>query len=149
MMEYPLISKELLLPLRLGHGLFNFSVMLMFFYIARFGLVIRRARQKGEPRPIEAIKRHRKLGPILAILGTLGFGAGITLVLLDTGDILKYPAHLTVGVIIVTLLLATYLISRKITGQDPSPFRQAHFYLGLAILSFYVVEVFLGLGVLL
>jgi hypothetical protein len=148
-MEYPLISKELLPPLRLAHGLFNFSVVVLFFYTARFGLVIRRARQRGESRPAAAIRRHRKLGPILAVLGALGFSAGLILVLLDTGNILKYPSHLLVGVIIVSLLLATFLVSRKITGAEASPLRQAHFLLGLAILSLYVVQVFLGLGVLL
>jgi len=148
-MQFPLISEKLLPPLRLAHGLFNFSVMLMFFYTARFGLQIRRARLKGEKRSPFAIKRHRKLGPILAILGGLGFCAGLTLVLLDTGNIIKYPAHLTVGATIVSLLLATFLVSRKITGTGPSPYRQVHFLLGLAILSCYVVEVILGLGVLL
>jgi len=148
-MRYPLIGEGLLPPLRLAHGLFNFSVMLMFYYTASLGLKIRRARQKGEKRPPALIKRHRKLGPILAVLGTLGFCAGLTLVLLDTGNILKYPAHLTVGATIVSLLLATFLVSRKIKGTGPSPYRQTHFLLGLAILSFYLVEVILGLGVLL
>ena len=148
-MEYPLISKELLTPLRLAHGLFNFSVVLLFFYTARFGLLIRRARQKGAPRPTAAIRRHRKLGPILASLGAMGFGAGLTLILLDTGNILKYPVHLLVGTIIVALLLTTFLVSRKIAGPEASPFRQAHFLLGLAILSLYLLEVLLGLGVLL
>lgn len=148
-MEYPLISKELLTPLRLAHGFFNFSVMLMFFYTARFGLQIRRARQKGAPRPTAAIRRHRKLGPILASLGAMGFGAGLTLVLLDTGNVLKYPAHLLVGVILVALLLATFLVSRKISGTEASPIRKTHFLLGLTILSLYLLEVLLGLGVLL
>lgn len=148
-MEYPLISKELLTPLRLGHGLFNFSVVLLFFYTARLGLMIRRARRAGAQRPTAAVKRHRKLGPILATLGALGFGAGLTLVLLDTGNILKYPAHLLVGTIIVALLLATFLVSRKITSPEASPYRQTHFLLGVAILSLYLVEVVLGLGVLL
>lgn len=148
-MEYPLISKELLTPLRLGHGLFNFSLVLLFFYTARFGLLIRRARQKGAPRPVAAIRRHRKLGPILAGLGLLGFAAGLILVLLDTGNILKYPAHLAVGACLVALLLATFLVSRKITGPAASPFRQVHFLLGVAILALYLLEVLLGLGVLL
>lgn len=148
-MEYPLISKEILTPLRLAHGLFNFSVVLSFFYTARFGLLIRRARMKGAPQPVTAIRYHRKLGPILASLGAMGFVAGITLILLDTGNILKYPAHLLVGVILMALLLTTFLVSRKISGPEASTFRQAHFLLGLAILSLYLLEVLLGLGVLL
>lgn len=147
-MEYPLISRELLADLRIVHGLFNFAVMLMFFYTARYGLMIRRARKNGAPLPVAAAIRHRMLGPILALLGGLGFTVGLTLVLLDTGDPLKYPAHLLGGIALVTLLLATYLVSRKIKGPN-SPYRDTHFRLGLAILTLYVVEVFLGLGVLL
>jgi hypothetical protein len=103
----------------------------------------------GESRPTAAIRRHRGLGPILAGLGALGFTFGLTLILLDTGNILKYPHHLLVGVIIVTLLLTTWLVSRKIIGTGASPFREAHFLLGITILALYVVEVLLGLGVLL
>lgn len=148
-MEYPLISKELLFPLQLAHGLFNFLVGLLFFYTGSLGLLIRRARQKGTLRPTATVKRHRKLGPILAGLGALGFCAGLTLVLIDTGNILKYPAHLAVGVVLVSLLLTTFLVSRKIIGTGASPFRQAHFLLGLTILSLYLLQVILGLGVLL
>lgn len=147
-MEYPLISRELLADLRIGHGLFNFSVLLLFFYTARYGLIIRRARTNGAPLPVAAMRRHRYLGPRLAVLGGLGFGAGLTLVLLDTGNILKYPAHLLAGTAIVTLLLTTFLVSRKIKGPN-SPYRNTHYQLGLAILTLYLVEVFLGLGVLL
>lgn len=148
-MEYPLISKGLLPPLRLAHGLFNFLVVLLFFYSASLGLRIRRARRNNGPRPGDAIRYHRKLGPILTVLGVMGFGAGLTLVLLDTGDFLKYPAHLLVGAVIVTLLLITFLVARKIVGPQASPWRQGHFLLGLAILSLYLVEILLGLGGLL
>jgi len=147
-MEYPLISRELLADLRIVHGLFNFTVMLLFFYTARYGLTIRSARRNGTPLPVAAVIRHRTLGPVLALLGGLGFVAGLTLVLLDTGDIFKYPAHLAVGTAIVALILTTFLVSRRIRGQN-SPHRDTHFRLGLAILTLYVVEVFLGLGVLL
>lgn len=147
-MEYPLISRELLSGLRLVHGGFNFTILVMFCYTARLGWKIRRARQKGEPLPLPAMRRHRQLGPILAPLGGLGFAAGLTLVLLDTGNILKYPAHLLVGVAIITLLLTTFLVSRKIKGSD-GPYRDIHFRLGIGILGLYLVEVFLGLGVLL
>jgi len=148
-MEFPLISRELLFPLRLAHGLFNFSVMLLFFYTASLGLRIRHARTKGLDRPMATVKRHRKLGPVLACVGALGFFAGITLVFIDTGNILKYPAHLIVGAILVGLLATTFLISRKIKGIEASSWRQVHFFLGLSILSLYLLEVFLGLGVLL
>jgi len=148
-MEFPLISQKLLTPLRLGHGIFNLSLVILFFYTARLGLQIRKARKQGQPRPALAIKRHRKLGPVLAALGPLGFGVGIILVLIDTGNIFKYPAHLSVGIIIVALLVSTFLVSRKITTPKASPFRQTHFLLGLTILTLYLLEVILGLGVLL
>lgn len=147
-MEYPLISRELLPGLRLVHGVFNFAVLVMFCYTASLGWKIRRARHNGAPLPLPAMRRHRYLGPKLAILGGLGFVAGLTLVLLDTGNILKYPAHLLVGITIITLLLATFLVSRKIKGSN-SPYRDTHFRLGIAILALYFVEIFLGLGVLL
>lgn len=147
-MEYPLISRELLADLRIVHGLFNFAVVLLFFYTARYGLMIRRSRKNGVPMPVAAVIRHRTLGPILALLGGLGFAAGLTLVWLDTGNLLKYPAHLLTGAAIVTLILTTFLVSRKIRGPN-SPYRDTHFRLGVAILTLYVLEVFLGLGVLL
>lgn len=146
-MEYPLLDQQLLANLRLLHGLFNFSVVLLFFYLARLGLGIRKARRTNAPLPLRAIRQHRRLGPILAALGGLGFAAGLTLVWLDTGNLLKYPAHLLVGLAIVALLLSTVLVSRRIKGPN-SPPRELHFRLGLAILSLYVLEVFLGLGVL-
>jgi hypothetical protein len=88
------------------------------------------------------------MGPVLAILGGLGFLEGLTLVLLDTGNVLEFPPHFVTGLSIVVLLIATYRISRDIKGPD-SPFRTPHFVLGVAILCLYLVNVFLGIGVLL
>ncbi len=147
-MKFPLIDRELLDYLRLVHGFFNFSVMLMFFYTASLGWRVRRARLARTPPPARLVRRHRRLGPVLALLGAAGYCAGLTLVLLDTGNILKYPAHFLVGSTIVTLLLTTFLVSRKIKGAN-SPYRLPHFLLGLTILTLYLVEVTLGLGVLL
>ncbi len=147
-MEYPLISRELLAGLRLGHGTFNLAVLVVFCYTARLGWMIRQARKNSMPMPLRAVRRHRRLGPILAPLGGLGFAAGLILVLLDTGNIIKYPTHLLVGSAIITLLISAFLVSRKIRGQN-SPYRDTHFRLGIAILGLYLVEIFLGLGVLL
>lgn len=147
-MEYPLIDRQLLSNLRLAHGAFNTVVMLLFFYHARLGFGIRRARLSRTPLPLPAIKRHRKMGPVLAVLSGLGFLAGLTLVLLDTGNVLEHPAHLFVGAAIVALIVTTFVISRKIKGTD-SPLRTPHFVIGIAILCLYLVEVFLGIGVLL
>lgn len=119
--------------------------MLFFLYHARFGLTIRRARTKRAPLP--AIKRHRKMGPFLALAGAIGYCAGLTLVLLETGNVLEYPPHFITGSLIVVLLITTYIMSRRIKGQE-SPLRTPHAYIGIAILCLYAVEVFLGIGVL-
>lgn len=147
-MQDPLISRELIAIFKLVHGFFNLTVMLLFFYHARNGILIRRARTGKTPLPIAAIKRHRRMGPVLAILGGAGFSAGLILVTLDSGNILQYPAHLFVGVAIVLLLFFSYRISRKIAGPG-APMRDLHYRLGLAILTLYLVNVVLGIGVLL
>ena len=147
-MQYPLIDRQLLSNLRLVHGAFNTVVMLLFLYHGRLGFSIRRARTSHAPLPFPAIKLHRKMGPVLTLLGGLGFCIGLTLVLLDTGNILEYPAHFFVGAAIAILLVTTFFLSRKIKGPD-SPLRTPHFILGIAILCLYLIEAFLGIGVLL
>jgi len=147
-MEYPLIDRQLLSYLRLAHAGFNSLVMLTFFYHARLGMTIRRARKAHGPLPFPLIKRHRREGPILAALGIAGFCIGFTLVMLDTGRVLEYPSHFLAGCTIVLCLITTFVLSRKIKGPD-SPYRTPHFYLGIAILCLYLIEAVLGLGVLL
>jgi cytochrome b561 len=110
--------------------------------------MIRRARMAHGPLPFPVIKRHRKGGPVLSALGIVGFCIGFTLVMLDSGKVLQFPLHFVVGCVIVFCLIATFIISRKIKGPD-SPYRTPHFYLGIAILCLYLINVVLGLGVLL
>ena len=147
-MGYPLIERELLSYLRLAHGIFNFSVMLMFLYQGWLGFTIRRARRVPSPLPLRAITRHRAFGPVLTLLGGSGFCAGLALVLLSTGNILEHPPHFFAGTLIAVLLIATYWISRNIKGTD-SPLRTPHFILGIAIVCLYLVNALLGIGVLL
>jgi hypothetical protein len=147
-MPYPLINRQLLADLRLLHGVYNAIMMLFFLYQGQLGFGIRRARKTGALPPIPKIKRHRRMGPVLVILGGLGFLEGLTLVLLDTGNILEYPPHFFIGLTIVVLLIATYKISRDIRGPGAS-FRTPHFVLGVAILCLYFVNVLIGIGVLL
>ena len=147
-MEFPLISRELIANLKLVHGLFNLTVMFLFFYHARNGLLIRRARTGNTPFPLQAVKQHRRMGPVLALLGGAGFSAGLMLTWLDTGNLLKYPPHLFVGLAILLLLVVTYRVSRKIAGPSKSE-RDLHYRLGIAILALYLVNIFLGVGVLL
>jgi hypothetical protein len=146
-MQYPLIDRELLASLRLVHAAFNSGMMLLFFYHGWLGITIRRARKAKAPLPLPAVKRHRMMGPVLAFLGVFGFFIGFTLVLLDTGRVLEYPAHLFTGLAIVLLLIMTWVVSRKIKGPN-SPFRTPHFVIGIVILCLYLVEAFLGIGVL-
>lgn len=146
-MQYPLVDKQLLSSLRLVHGSYNSLVTLLFFYHGWLGITIRRARMSKAPLPFAAIKRHRKTGPALTIMGGIGFLIGFTLILLDTGNVLQYPPHFLVGCTIVLCLLSTFLISRKIKGPD-SPYRTPHFVLGIAILCLYLIQVFLGIGVM-
>jgi len=146
-MQHPLIDPKLLASLRLVHGSYNSIVATLFFYHGWLGITIRRARKSKAPLPFAAIKRHRRTGPFLVVMGGLGFLIGLTLVLLDSGNVLQFSAHFLVGCIIVLCLLFTFLISRKIKGPD-SPYRTPHFVLGIAILCLYLVEVFLGVGVL-
>jgi hypothetical protein len=147
-MQFPLISLELIADLRLGHGLFNLTVMLLFCYQARNGLLIRWARQAQAPPPLLAIKRHRRLGPLLALLGVAGFAAGLILAILHAGMVLLYPLHFSVGVAILFALFLTYRVSRTIVGPDDLP-RNRHFQLGIALLALYLVNVVIGVGVLL
>jgi len=147
-MQFPLISRELIVNLKLVHGLFNLTVMLLFFYHARNGFLIRRARTGNISLPLQAVKRHRRMGPVLVLAGGAGFSAGLILTFVDTGKLLKYPPHLFVGIAIVLLLFSTYRVSRKIAGSSPAE-RYLHYRLGLAILALYPVNVVLGIGVLL
>ncbi len=146
-MRYPLISRHILSNLRLVHACYNTSIMLLFFYHGWLGLTIRRQRRAKAPLPFPMIRRHRKMGPVMIVLGVLGFFIGLTLVLIDTGRVLEYPPHLFTGLVIVFLLLTIYAVSRKIKGTD-SPYRTPHFILGIILLCLYLIEVFLGIGVL-
>lgn len=147
-MQYPLIAKELLVPLRLSHGVYNLSMLLLFLNQGYLGIAIRRARKAHTPLPFPVIRRHRKRGPVLAGMGMFGFFYGLALILLDTGNILEYPPHFFAGSLIVLMLIAGMMTSNRIKGQE-SPYRNRHFAAGILILCLYVLNSLLGLGVLL
>lgn len=136
--------RELIPYLKLMHGVFNASVLILFVYQGMLGLKIR----TSGSRPFDTIKRHRKIGPFAAALGISGFIAGMTLVLLDAGRILKYPLHFLTGLLIVILILTTWIISGKIKGPDPA-LRNRHFAIGVMIIVIYCIQAVLGLGILL
>ncbi len=129
------------------HGSFNSLLVLVFFYQAGMGLAIRRGRKRGEP-SVKAMRRHRRLGPFLVVLGIFGYCAGLILVLIDKGRVLEYPLHLIVGSVIVLFLLGQYAVSRKIKGPE-SPWRTPHLAIGASIIVLYVLQVVMGVGVLL
>lgn len=95
----------------------------------------------------KTIKRHRKIGPILALMGVIGFFAGAALIYLDYGRLLKYPLHFLTGLAISLSIVTTFFISKKIKGSD-SLWRNLHFRLGILILSLYPIQAFLGVGIL-
>jgi hypothetical protein len=132
---------------KLFHGSFNTLVAFSFMYQGWMGLAVRRGRKRGQPR-IEIVKRHRRLGPILVVLGALGFCAGLTLAIIDKGTILQYPLHVIVGSVIVLFILGQYTVSKKIKGPE-SPWRTPHLAIGMGIVVFYLFQILVGLSILL
>ena len=143
-----MIAREWIDLLRVLHGAYNASVALAFLYQGWLGLKIRKARRSGGAGDFGSIRRHRGNGPVLALLGALGYAAGATLITIDKGHLFEYPVHHFVGLVLVILLATTFLVSRKIKGAV-SPWRTPHFLLGLAILGAYLAQLLLGLNILL
>ena len=141
-----MIDKTLIEYAKVVHGSFNGAITLAFFYQAWLGQTIRRRRQVKAAPELTAIKRHRKIGPPLVLLGALGFLAGLMLVYIDLGHFLEYPLHFITGACITFCLIATYTISRKIRAGRS--WRTPHALLGALILLLYVAQVLIGLGVL-
>ncbi|HBB16461.1 MAG TPA: hypothetical protein DCZ97_05450 [Syntrophus sp. (in: bacteria)] len=133
---------------RVLHGAFNILVAVALLHQGWLGLKIRRARRKGGAKDFGVIKRHRGRGPVLALLGILGYAMGATLIAIDKGRLFEYPLHHVTGLSIVILLAMTFLVSRQIKGPD-SPWRTPHLLLGVAILGAYLAQLFLGLNILL
>ena len=142
-----MIDKQLIAYFRLVHGSYNTLMMVLFIYQGLLGLKIRKQRKVGGQMPFKIIKRHRKIGPILALMGVIGFFAGAALIYLDYGRLLKYPLHFLTGLAISLLIATTFFISKKIKGSD-SLWRNLHFRLGILILSLYPIQAFLGVGIL-
>ncbi|MBI4684326.1 MAG: DUF4079 family protein [Nitrospirae bacterium] len=142
-----MIDKQTIAYLRLVHGAYNTLMMFLFIYQGSLGLRIRRQRKAGGKPQFNIIKRHRKTGPVLAVMGIAGFFAGVTLAYLDYGHLLKYPLHFIIGWDIALLISATFFISGKIKGPDHK-WRNLHFSLGILILTLYPVQLFLGTGIL-
>ncbi len=93
------------------------------------------------------VKKHRTTGPVLTVLGLVGFISGVTIVFMHFGILIKYAFHFAVGSALVFCLIAAYASSRGIKAGVPDG-RIEHFAFGLSVLSLYSVQVFLGLGIL-
>jgi FtsH-binding integral membrane protein len=131
---------------KLAHGSFNALLVLVFLYQAWMGLTIRRGRKRGEPQ-VSAMRRHRRLGPFLVVMGLLGYCLGLLLVYIDKGRLLEYPPHLAVGSLIVLFLLGQYAVSRKIKGPESS-WRTPHLAIGVGLICLYVLQIVIGIAVL-
>ncbi len=142
------MDRAVLGDLRLLHGSFNAIVALLFMFHGSLGWRIRRERKRGGKRNPGLIRRHRKEGPVFAVLGVAGYVAGVGLILIDKGHVFEYPLHMIVGSCIALLIITTFVISKKIRGPESS-WRTPHFLIGLLILFLYIVQLYLGLGILL
>lgn len=142
-----MIDKHVLHYLALGHGSFNSILFLFILYQAFLGYRIRTARMT-HARAADDLKRHRRNGPFLVALGMAGFVAGMVLVYLDYGQILKYPLHFINGSAIAASLAGLFLISKKIKGDD-ARWRNAHVTLGMITVGLYLFQLILGLRILL
>lgn len=143
-----MIDKTFIAYAKLAHGFFNICMLCLFCYQGWIGLRIRKRRLAGLQAPLEAVRQHRRLGPVFALWGVLGFFAGMMVVLLDKGRLAEYPLHLAGGAGVAAVLAGLYAASRRIAAGDEA-YRDIHFGLGMLLLALYVVQSFLGLAILL
>lgn len=140
---------KMLIPfLKAGHAFFNGGLFIVILYQGFLGWQNRRKRLAGEKLDSLSLRRHRTMGPFLAIFMPGGYLAGLVLAWLDHGTWSRYPLHLAVGTALVVAVSGTWVISRKIKA-DRDAWRTAHFQLGIAILVLFAGQVLLGLGILL
>ena len=141
-----MLAKQVIAGLRLVHGTYNLLIFLLFWYQAFLGFTIRKARKAGGSNQ-KAVRRHRKTGPVLAVLAIAGYAGGAVLGYLDNGRVLKYPLHFFTGSTIVMLIILSVIVSRSITyGREEK--RNLHLSLGVLLLWCYAFQAFLGLGIL-
>jgi hypothetical protein len=143
-----MIDKLTIHNLKPLHGAFNMGVFILLVFQALLGLKIRTHRRAAAPLPGDAVRKHRRLGPVIAFCSLAGFCGGMTLAYLDHGQVLRHPFHFSLGLSIVCLLFATTLVSRRIRATTDS-LRNLHFCLGIVILVLYAAQILLGLRMLL
>jgi len=146
-MPYPETEYFVVPYLKYAHGLFNSMVIILFLYQGWLGLKIRNGRISGNPQEVKVVIRHRKVGPALAMIGIFGFISGIGTAYLSEGEIFEYPLHFLTGLIISSLIILTFLISKKIRGRE-SPWRNLHYIIGILIICLYFFQAYLGIGMI-
>jgi len=139
---------DLMPYLKYLHASYSGFIALLVFYLGWMGFKIRRGRVAGRPPVVKVVKRHRKMGPIIALMGIAGFFAGAITVYLNEGRIFGHPIHFIIGLSIAAFVSTTFVISRKIRSQD-SPLRTPHFIVGLVIICLYCIQTFIGINMLL
>jgi hypothetical protein len=141
-----MLDRHVIAILRPVHGTYNILILLFFWYQAFLGFSIRKARRAGGSNQ-KAVRYHRKIGPVLAILAISGYAGGAVLGFLDSGRVMKYPFHFFTGSAIVMLIILSVIVSRFITyGREEK--RNLHLSLGILLLGFYALQALLGLGIL-
>jgi hypothetical protein len=143
-----MVSDGVISTLQLAHVSVNGALFFALVYQGRLGWRIRRRRVAGVLQDFNVVKRHRALGPILATLLPMGYLAGLITAFLHKGIWVRYPGHLAVGTVLLAVVCSIVLVSKKIRGPQ-SPWRQAHFALGLLLLCTFLVQIYLGLNIFL
>ena len=143
-----MVSDGVISTLQLAHVSVNGALFFALVYQGRLGWRIRRRRVAGVLQDFNVVKRHRALGPILATLLPMGYLAGLITAYLHKGIWVRYPGHLAVGTVLLVVVCSIVLVSKRIRGPQ-SPWRQAHFALGLLLLCTFLVQIYLGLNIFL
>jgi len=143
-----MVSDGVVSALQLAHVFVNGALFFALAYQGQLGWRIRRRRVAGVLPDFSVVKRHRALGPILAMLLPIGYLAGLITAYLHKGLWVRYPGHLAVGTVLLAIVFSTVLVSKRIRGAQ-SPWRTPHFALGLLLLSAFLVQIYLGLNIFL
>jgi hypothetical protein len=130
------------------HASYSGFIALLVFYQGWIGFKIRNERLAGRPPIVKVVRRHRKMGPILTLMGIAGFFAGAITVYLNEGRFFEHPIHFVIGLLIAAFVSTTFVLSKKIKSQD-SPLRNTHFIIGLVIICLYCIQIFVGTSMLL
>lgn len=143
-----MLSDRVVAVLQLGHAAFNGVLFLALAFQGLLGWRIRKRRVAGVLQNFSVVKRHRTLGPVLAALVPIGFLAGLGTTYLSRGEWVRHPGHLTNGTILLGVVVAAFLASRRIRGAQ-SPWRDVHAALGVLLACVFLVQIVLGLDILL